>query len=65
VTHLNNQISNEANTQADALEGQSRILFEEVVKLMSVVNGNKKQIESSDQMNSGESKPPSEFDMVS
>ncbi|WP_372651724.1 methyl-accepting chemotaxis protein [Halobacteriovorax sp.] len=66
VTHLNNQISNETNNQADVLEGQSKILFEEVIKLMSVVNGksDKKEAIIDKNNDDGEDDTPDSFDMA-
>ncbi len=66
VTHLNNQISNETNNQADALEGQSKILFEEVIKLMGVVNGKSTKSEAPvESRDNDESDTPNSFDMES
>lgn len=67
VTHLNNQISNETNDQADALEDQSKILFEEVIKLIGVVNGHSKKSKVAEDIveNDSEDDTPDTFDMAS
>ncbi len=65
VTHMNNQISNEANEQADILEGQSQLLFEEVIKLMSVVNGKSKEnLDSTSDISSSNKNHPDHLDMA-
>ncbi|PIK15156.1 methyl-accepting chemotaxis protein [Halobacteriovorax sp. JY17] len=65
VTHMNNQISNEANEQADILEGQSQLLFEEVIKLMSVVNGKSKEnSDSTSDISTSNKNHPDHLDMA-
>ena len=46
VTHMNTQISNESSTQASSLEDESKSLYNEVLKLQSLVNGdNSKRVD--------------------
>jgi methyl-accepting chemotaxis protein len=48
VTHMNTQISNESSSQAAALEHESKSLYNEVLKLQSLVNGSKVETDSSE-----------------